>query len=58
MSALFRGNIPFHTYSAQPPRKILEEIGEYGASRNAGAHAKQDVPHIFAEALGKTKICW
>jgi CopG family transcriptional regulator/antitoxin EndoAI len=46
MSELFRE--AFRVYYAQQARTILEEIGEYAASRNSG-HTEADVPRLIKE---------
>lgn len=46
MSELFRE--AFRSYYAQQARRTLEEIGEYGASRNPG-YTEADVPRLIKE---------
>jgi CopG family transcriptional regulator / antitoxin EndoAI len=46
MSELFRE--AFRTYYSQQARRMLEEIGEYAASRNPG-YRESDVPRLIKE---------
>ena len=50
MSELFRE--AFRSYYAQQARRVLEDIGEYAASRNSG-YTEADVPRLIKQVRGE-----
>ena len=51
MSELFRE--AFRTYSAQRARTLLDEVGDYAASRNPNSYTEADIPRLIKQVRAR-----